>query len=420
MENRKEEIRKIRKQIVEDLKFKEELDDEKMKELISGYLLQKEVTEKFSLTERKRIGKEIFDSLRKMDILQDLLEEEEITEIMVNGPENVFIEKEGRLQKIPLEFESKEALLRTIHQITAKCNRSVNESSPIVDARLATGERVNIVLYPIALNGPILTIRRFPRIPMSMEKLIRLGALDCKASVFLQTAVKAKYNILVSGGTGSGKTSLLNALSDFIPKEERIITIEDSAELQIQGIENLIRLETRTLDIAGGKNISIRDLIKTSLRMRPDRIIVGEVRGEEAIDMIGSAMNCGHDGSMSTIHANSAKDVLSRLENMYLMAVEIPVSAIRRQIASGVDLIVQLARLRDKSRKIIEITEITGIENGEIKLNPLYLFQETREGKRVEGELKQIGTLVHTHKMETAGVDQKIFGKNFPKKKDQE
>lgn len=420
MENRKEEIRKIRKQIVEDLKFKEELDDEKMKELISGYLLQKEVTEKFSLTERKRIGKEIFDSLRKMDILQDLLEEEEITEIMVNGPENVFIEKEGRLQKIPLEFESKEALLRTIHQITAKCNRSVNESSPIVDARLATGERVNIVLYPIALNGPILTIRRFPRIPMSMEKLIRLGALDCKVSVFLQTAVKAKYNILVSGGTGSGKTSLLNALSDFIPKEERIITIEDSAELQIQGIENLIRLETRTLDIAGGKNISIRDLIKTSLRMRPDRIIVGEVRGEEAIDMIGSAMNCGHDGSMSTIHANSAKDVLSRLENMYLMAVEIPVSAIRRQIASGVDLIVQLARLRDKSRKIIEITEITGIENGEIKLNPLYLFQETREGKRVEGELKQIGTLVHTHKMETAGVDQKIFGENFPKKKDQE
>lgn len=411
MRDRKEKIRDIRRQIVEDLEFREELDDEQMKELISKYLLSKEVTDHFSLTERKRMGKEIFDSLRKMDILQDFLEDEDITEIMVNGPEKIFIERAGKLEKLPLEFESKESLLQIINQITARCNRTVNEFSPIVDARLTTGERVNIVLSPIALNGPILTIRRFPRTPMSMDKLIELHAVDLRTAEFLKLAVRAKYNILVSGGTGSGKTSLLNALSDFIPKNERIITIEDSAELQIHGIENLIRMEIRKLDIEGGKDISIRDLIKTSLRMRPDRIIVGEVRGEEAMDMIGSAMNCGHDGSMSTIHANSAKDVLSRLENMYLMAAEIPIHAIRRQIASGVDLIVHLGRLRDRTRKLLEIAEIIGIENNEIILNPLYSFQEIKgESKgKVKGELKQIGRLVRTYKMENAGLEEELL-----------
>ena len=411
MKSRKGQIQDIRKQIMEDLEFKEELSDEKMKELISRYLLRKEVIESFSLTERKRIGKEIFDSLRKMDILQDLLEDESITEIMVNGPEKIFIEREGKLQRIHLEFESKEALLQVINQITAKCNRSVNEASPIVDARLMTGERVNVVLSPIALNGPILTIRRFPKVPITMDKLISFGAIDRGAAGFLEYAVKAKYNILVSGGTGSGKTSLLNALSGFIAKEERIITIEDSAELQIHGVDNLIRMETRKLEIEGGRNITIRDLIKTSLRMRPDRILVGEVRGEEAMDMIGGAMNCGHDGSMSTIHANNARDVISRLENMFLMAAEIPIHAIRRQIASGVDLIVHLGRLRDKTRKILEITEIVGMEDEDIILNPLYSFCENREGSKeyVKGELKQIGKLVHTYKMENAGMDKEIF-----------
>ena len=408
MKSKKTEVQNIRKKILEELELKEELTDEKMKELISSYLMTKETVASFSLSERKRIGKEIFDSLRKMDILQDLLEDEEVTEIMVNGPENIFIEKQGRLEKAEPEFDSRESLMQVIHLITSRCNREVNESSPIVDARLNTGERVNVVLSPIALNGPILTIRKFPHIPMTMERLVDLKAINRQAAEFLEKAVKAGCNIIVSGGTGSGKTSFLNALSDYIPKEERIITIEDSAELQIQGIENLVRLETRSLSIEGGKSITIRDLIKTSLRMRPSRIIVGEVRGEEAMDMVGSAMNCGHDGSMSTIHANSAGDVLSRLENMYLMAADIPVSAIRRQIASGIDLIVHLSRMRDKSRKVIEITEVVGIKGEEVSLNPIYQFRETRinEKERVEGELVLVGKMVHTNKMEAAGISE--------------
>lgn len=406
MKNKKEKIDQIRKQIIEDLKFKEELSDENMKELISRYLLEKDVITEFTLKERKSIGKEIFDSLRKMDVLQDLLEDEDITEIMVNGPNHIFVERKGKITKIDREFNSKENLLQIINYITARCNREVNESSPIVDARLSTGERVNVVLSPIALNGPILTIRRFPKIPMSMERLMQFGAIHEEAAEFLKKAVRAKYNIIVSGGTGSGKTSFLNALSQYIPSEERIITIEDSAELQLQGIENLIRMETRIMNIEGGKNITIRDLIKTSLRMRPDRILVGEVRGEEAMDMVGSAMNCGHDGSMSTIHANSSADVLSRLENMFLMASEIPIDAIRRQIASGIDLMIHLGRLRDKSRKILEITEVIGMEAGEVVLNPLYIFQENpgKVGSKVEGGLIKVGKMVHTRKMEIAGI----------------
>lgn len=406
MSDKKSKIQSIRKKIMEDLEFKEELNDEKMKELISKYLLEKEITTSFTLNERKKIGKEIFDSLRKMDVLQDLLEDDSITEIMVNGAEHIFIEKEGKIERIPMEFASEEDLLQIINQITAKCNREVNESSPIVDARLKTGERVNVVLSPIALNGPVLTIRRFPKIPMTMNRLKDLKAIDDEAVEFLRKAVLAKYNIIVSGGTGSGKTSFLNALSHYIPKGERIITIEDSAELQLQGIENLVRMETRTVHIEGGRNITIRDLIKTSLRMRPDRIIVGEVRGEEAMDMVGSAMNCGHDGSMSTIHANNATDVLSRLENMFLMAADIPISAIRKQIASGIDLIIQLGRLRDKSRKVLEISEVIGIEKEEVILNRLYLFQEreNKGGNQVEGCLVQVGKLVNTYKMEIAGI----------------
>ena len=288
----------IKRNIMLDTKFAEELNEEELRELISKYLLEKEKTYRLTLSQRKQIGKEIFDALRKFDVLQDFMEDDEITEIMVNGPKHIFVEKNGKIEPVEQQFESAEKLLQLINQMVSACNRCVNESSPIVDARIPkSGERINVVLSPIALNGPILTIRRFPKEPITMDKLIQLGAISEEASVFLEKAVKAKYNIIISGGTGSGKTTFLNALSQYIPSDERIITIEDSAELQILGIQNLIRLETRNINVEGGKPITIRDLIKTSLRMRPNRIIVGEVRGEEALDMIGSAMNCGHDGS---------------------------------------------------------------------------------------------------------------------------
>ena len=402
----REMIQNLQKKIMEDLEFGEELSDEQLKELISKYLLDKEENYTFTLMQRKQIGKEIFDSLRKLDILQDLIENDEITEIMVNGPKTIFVEKSGKLYKTNLKFESRENLVKVINQIVSGCNRAVNESSPIVDARLKNGARVNVVLDPIALNGPILTIRRFPDNPITMDKLLGLGTISEEAVDFLIKAVKAKYNIIISGGTGSGKTTFLNALSQYIPKDERIITIEDSAELQILEISNLIRMETRNANLEGGKEITIRDLIKTSLRMRPDRIIVGEVRGAEAFDMIGSAMNCGHDGSMGSAHANSASDMLLRLENMILMSAPLPISAIRRQIASGVDLIVHLGRLRDKSRKVLEITEVLGMEKEEILLNSLFRFQEKAQKKseKVEGKLERVGQLIHVYKMENAGI----------------
>lgn len=402
----KEIIKNLQKKIMEDLDFGEELTDEQLKELISKYLLEKEKNYTFTLLQRKQIGKEIFDSLRKLDVLQDLIEDDSITEIMVNGPESIFAERNGSIYKTGLKFESKEKLMQVINQIVSGCNRAVNEASPIVDARLKNGSRVNVVLYPIALNGPILTIRRFPDKPITMNKLIEINAVSEEAVEFLKKAVKAKYNIIVSGGTGSGKTTFLNALSQYIPSDERIITIEDSAELQIQGIENLIRMETRNINLEGGKGITIRDLIKTSLRMRPNRIIVGEVRGEEASDMIGSAMNCGHDGSMSSAHANSANDMLLRLENMILMSATLPVNAIRRQVASGVDIIVHLGRLRDKSRKVLEITEIKGMNQEEILLNPIFRFREEskKKSEKVEGKLERVGKLIHIYKMENAGI----------------
>lgn len=399
-------VQNLQKKIMEDLDFGEELSDEQLKELISKYLLEKDKKDLFTLLQRKQIGKEIFDSLRKLDVLQDLIEDDEITEIMVNGSEDIFVEKKGKIYKTNLKFDSKERLVQVINQIVSRCNRAVNESSPIVDARLKNGARVNVVLDPIALNGPILTIRRFPDKPITMDKLIEWGAVSKEAVDFLKKAVTAKYNIIISGGTGSGKTTFLNALSQYIPKDERIITIEDSAELQILEIANLIRMETRNANLEGGKEITIRDLIKTSLRMRPDRIIVGEVRGAEAFDMIGSAMNCGHDGSMGSAHANSASDMLLRLENMILISAPLPVSAIRRQISSGVDLIVHLGRLRDKSRKVLEITEILGMEKEEILLNPLFRFQENcqKKSEKVEGKLERVGELIHIYKMENAGI----------------
>lgn len=396
----------IKQKILLDLESKEELSDQQLKDLISSHLLNHNEEHAFSLLEQKRIGKEIFDSLRKWDILQDLLEDDSVTEIMVNGPENIFVERKGRIKKLSLTFASEEKLSHIIQQIVAGCNRVVNEASPIVDARLPNGSRVNVVLPPVSLSGPILTIRRFSDKPMTMGKLLEFGAITTEAAAFIELLVKAKYNILVSGGTGSGKTTFLNAISNFIPGDERIITIEDSAELQITQIPNIIRLETRNANVENCLPITIRDLIKSSLRMRPDRIVVGEVRGMEALDMIGSAMNCGHDGSMSTAHANSAKDLMIRLETMVLMGAELPVQAIRRQISSGVDIVIHLGRLRDKSRKVLEIVELLGIENEEIQMNTLFRFVESNPGKskEVKGKLTRVGKLQNTYKLETAGI----------------
>lgn len=382
-----------------------EVSDEEVREMIDEMVIHCSRQYALSLKDRQQLGREIFDAIRRMDILQELVEEEEVTEIMINGTQGIFIERKGRLFQWDKNFASKEKLEDVIQQIVAKCNRAVNEASPIVDARLENGARVNIVLAPVALNGPIVTIRRFPSHPIGMKDLLAYGSLTQEAAQDLEKWVKAGYNIIISGGTGSGKTTFLNALSQYIPSTDRVITIEDSAELQLQGISNLVRLETRDSKGEGTTAITIRDLIRSSLRMRPDRIIVGEVRGSEAIDML-QALNTGHDGSLSTGHANSATDMLMRLETMVLMGMELPLSAVRRQIASGVDIIVQLGRLRDKSRKVLEIVEITGYEDGEIVTRPLYQFQETGtdEAGHVMGQLQMCNPLTHTDKLLAAGL----------------
>lgn len=382
-----------------------EVSDEEVREMIDEMVIHCSRQYALSLKDRQQLGREIFDAIRRMDILQELMEEEEVTEIMINGTQGIFIERKGRLFQWDKNFASKEKLEDVIQQIVAKCNRAVNEASPIVDARLENGARVNIVLAPVALNGPIVTIRRFPSHPIGMTDLLAYGSLTQEAAQDLEKWVRAGYNIIISGGTGSGKTTFLNALSQYIPSTDRVITIEDSAELQLQGIPNLVRLETRDSKGEGTTAITIRDLIRSSLRMRPDRIIVGEVRGSEAIDML-QALNTGHDGSLSTGHANSATDMLMRLETMVLMGMELPLSAVRRQIASGVDIIVQLGRLRDKSRKVLEIVEITGYEDGEIVTRPLYQFLETGtdEEGHVMGQLQMSNTLMHTDKLLAAGL----------------
>ena len=382
-----------------------EVSDEEVREMIDEMVIHCSRQYALSLKDRQQLGREIFDAIRRMDILQELVEEEEVTEIMINGTQGIFIERKGRLFQWDKNFASKEKLEDVIQQIVAKCNRAVNEASPIVDARLENGARVNIVLAPVALNGPIVTIRRFPSHPIGMTDLLAYGSLTNEAAQDLEKWVKAGYNIIISGGTGSGKTTFLNALSQYIPSTDRVITIEDSAELQLQGIPNLVRLETRDSKGEGTTAITIRDLIRSSLRMRPDRIIVGEVRGSEAIDML-QALNTGHDGSLSTGHANSATDMLMRLETMVLMGMDLPLNAVRRQIASGVDIIVQLGRLRDKSRKVLEIVEITGYENGEIITRPLYRFQETGtdEEGHVMGQLQMCNPLMHTNKLLAAGL----------------
>ncbi len=395
---------RLKERLLERIDFSREVSDIEIREMIDEEIVLVGRYLYLSLAQKNRLGKELFASIRKLDILQELVEDEKVTEIMVNGPDRIFVEREGKLFRWEHTFESVEKLSDVIQQIVAKSNRVVNESSPIVDARLENGARVNVVLSPVALNGPILTIRRFPDKPIQIADLIRFGALSEELSDFLKQLVIAGYNIFISGGTGSGKTTFLNALSNFIPKTERIITIEDSAELQIQGIPNLVRLETRNANVEGCKEITIRDLIKSSLRMRPDRIIVGEVRGSEAIDMV-QCLNTGHDGSLSTGHANSSIDMLYRLETMILMGIELPLFAIRRQISSGIDIIVHLGRLRDRSRKVLEVCEVTGFENGEIQTAKLYEFVEQGEDERgmIKGSHEKIGRLLHCDKLRQAG-----------------
>ena len=389
-----EQRRRLRQMVQERLDYGRDYTDEEVEDTIDEVLMEQDSLELCSVELRRRLRKELFDSLRRLDILQIFVEDSSVTEIMINGMEHIFVERDGQLQELDRGFDSMEKLQDVIQQIVAGCNRVVNEASPIVDARLSNGSRVNIVMSPIALNGPIVTIRRFPDKPITMQKLIAMDTLSVEAAEFLKMLVKAGYNIFVSGGTGSGKTTFLNVLSGFI---------------QLQGLPNLVRLETRNGSEDGCREIGIRELIRSSLRMRPDRIIVGEVRGAEAIDML-QCMNTGHDGSMSTGHANSAADMLSRLENMVLMGMDLPLPAIRNQIASGVDIIVHLGRIRDKSRKVLEITEVIGCENGEIRLNPLYRFEELGESSdgNVVGKLQKTGGLLHEGKLKAAGYSSAV------------
>ena len=404
MQQREEIKNRLRERILRKMDHSKELTDEEVKELIDSFILQEEEMRLLSVTERQQMKQEIFCAMRRLDILQGLLEDASVTEIMINGPDTLFVEKEGRLYQSHEKFESEEKLMHIIQKIVGSCNRAVNEASPIVDARLPDGSRVNVVLKPIAINGPIVTIRRFPKEPITMEQMISRNSISKEAAEELKVWVKSGYNIFISGGTGSGKTTFLNALSGFIPAEERIITIEDSAELQLQAVENLVRMETRNANVEGCHAVTIRDLIKSSLRMRPDRIIVGEVRGSEAVDMM-TAFNTGHDGSMSTGHANSAADMLNRLQTMILMELEIPLVAVKQQIASGIDIMVHLGRIRDKTRKVLEIVELDGLDNGEIKLHTLYRFEESGVDPAgcVKGKLVKKGKLKHAYKMEAAG-----------------
>ncbi len=374
--------------VLQKMDFSDELSEEEVLKSVDDIITSLPERESMSLEEILDLRKEVYNSIKKYDVIQEYLDDETVSEIMINGVEAIFVERGGTLFKTDKTFSSKEKLEDVIQQMVGSCNRRVNEAYPIADARLSTGERINVVLAPVALNGPIVTIRRFPKSPITMERLIELGALGEDAAFFLQRLVRARYNIFISGGTGTGKTTFLNALSMYIPPDERIITIEDSAELQLLGATNLVRLETRNKNTEGCSPIEIRDLIKSALRMRPDRVIVGEVRGAEAVDML-QAMNTGHDGSLSTGHANSPADMISRLETMVLCGMDIPLYAVRSQIAGGIDIMIHLTRLRDKRRVVSEISEVEGIKDGEVMLNCLYRF----EGGRLMpvGELKNTG-----------------------------
>lgn len=407
MDEHGKRLEKLYERLHEKLNYAQEISDEEILMEIDQMILEEAKEHYMPLMEKIALRQQLFNGIRRLDILQELLEDETVTEIMVNGTEGIFVEREGRIRCWEQRFSSREKLEDVVQQIAGKCNRIVNEAIPIADARLENGDRVNIVLPPVALNGPVITIRRFPKEPITMEKLIEIGSVSKEAADFLKQLVRAGYNIFICGGTGSGKTTFLNALSDYIPKDERIITIEDNAELQIQGVENLVRLEARKENTEGKHAVTIRDLIKSSLRMRPSRIIVGEVRGDEVVDML-QAMNTGMDGSLSTGHGNSPADMLVRLETMVLMGMEMPLSAVRRQIASGIDILIHLGRLRDKSRRVLEISEIIGYEykTGEVMTSVLYEFLEDGMQKEgyVQGSLHKKNELVHEQKLIRAGI----------------
>ena len=408
MERKLQEIRAVVKdRVMNSLDFSREITDREMYEIIDREISVQLRHRAITLEERKSLRQQVFHSIRKLDVLQHLVDDPTITEIMVNGTDNIFIEKNGVIMESDCRFESRQRLEDVVQQIVSSCNRVVNESSPIVDARLDNGSRVNIVLSPVALNGPIVTIRRFPEKPITMRRLIELGSISEYLKNYIEVLIKAGYNIFISGGTGSGKTTFLNALSDFIPKDQRLISIEDNAELQILGVPNLVRMEARNANVEGCKPITIRDLIKSSLRMRPDWIVVGEVRGDECVDML-QAMNTGHM-AMSTGHANSAEDMLSRIETMVLMGMEIPLPAVRGQIASGIDIVVHLGRLRDRTRKVLEICELEkelDPENGRIKVNTLFKFEEEGEDERgkIIGKWRKVSELKATEKLMAAGL----------------
>ncbi len=401
------EMERLRQRILTKLDLTRETKDEELEEIIYNEVGNYSRQQGLSLKQREQYQREIYHSLRKLDVLQELMDNPEVSEIMVNGADCIFYEKEGQVRQWDRRFYSKEKLEDVIQQIVAAGNKIVNEANPIVDTRLKDGSRVNIVLSPIAIDGSAITIRKFPEQPMKMKQLIRLGAVSEEVAEFLKQLVAAGYNIFISGGTGAGKTTFLNALSEFIPEEERLITIEDSAELQIRSIPNLIRLETRTANTEGVQEITIRDLIRTSLRMRPNRIIVGECRGAETLDML-QAMNTGHDGSISTGHANSSTDMLKRIETMVLMGMDLPLSAIRGQIASGIQILIHLGRLRDCSRKVLNVDEIDGIKDGEIRLHSIYRFVESKQSEqdqgKVTGRWEKTGKLLGTGKLREAGI----------------
>lgn len=415
-----EQFQNLKQQLQETVRqrmdMSSELSDAQIGEIIDSVIMEKSREVYMSAVTKLTLRQELFNAIRRLDLLQELIDDKTVTEIMVNGADAIFYERDGRIYTWDRHFESQEKLEDVIQQIVSRSNRQVNESIPIVDARLKDGSRVNVVLDPVALNGPILTIRKFPEEAITMEDLIRWESISQEAAEYLKVLVKAGYNIFISGATSTGKTTFLNVLADYIPKTERVITIEDSAELQIHGIENLVRMEVRQADGDGVSNVTLRDLIRTSLRMRPDRIIVGEVRGEEALDMIQS-MNTGHDGSLSTGHANSPQDMLSRLETMALFASDIPIQAIRKQIASSIDIIVQLERLRDRSRRVTAIAEVLDCTEDAYILNPIFEFHEQDNlvmesssygdiPERVVGQLERTGYhLMHRRKLHAAALE---------------
>ena len=398
--------KQIRHNVYQNLDIARNITDDELYSVIDSCIYDASRQKIISIRQKEELRNRIYNSIKKLDILQELLENPDITEIMVNGKDNIFYEKSGYIEKWNKHFDSEQKLADIAQRIAAMSNRMVNEACPIIDTRLEDGSRVNIVLPPVAMDGPVITIRKFYDKPLTIDRLIELGSITEEAAHFLEKLVKSRYNIFISGGTGSGKTTFLNVLSDYIPDDERVITIEDSAELQLHNIKNLVRLEARMANSEGNNAVAIRDLIKSSLRMRPDRIVVGEVRGAEALDML-QAMNTGHDGSLSTGHSNSPKDMLTRLETMVLMGMNMPIDAIRTQIASAIDIIVHLARQRDKSRKVVQIAEVEDYKNGEIELTPLFRFVEKGEGKdgRILGELvRQNADIKRTEKLKSAGI----------------